>query len=162
MSNRIVQLSSALGFDPPQLGEENDEHWRWRLYQEALRNPAVRPILRDVLKEEQDVSVLIGVVLRAVELCSMDDRASWLDLASERGESAAVVQRIGDLEIIDHLLAGGDAPDLAELSTWSRWLQGRVTEVTERREVLQMLASGSNYKKVRSRAALRLRQLGEV
>ena len=149
------RLARATGV-PLRVRPRPEDHELWVVYRAAAENRDLWPLLRSavMLERDHDESLANAVVMAGL-LASRDDdeRAWWLAaarpdwFAHEAAEEMAITREV----------AAGRGVDRAELDSWPDRLQRRVVEVASR-HTLTLLAEGARTRRVRARAAERLRE----
>ncbi len=138
-----------------------DEHARWSLYVRAAEVDRCWQDLREVVALEEDPAVASSLVLRMLERVSAEDREGWSRLLLVEKDREFALRRARELNFLEAALSGspqGERGDL-QFETWSPWLQLRLAESSEDRDILALLADSGETKRIRASAADRMRSL---
>lgn len=140
-----------------------DEHARYRLYSEALRDasPAVeREIVLAVLSDP-DVAMresALGTYVdhRAGRSQSPAEFDEWARSIGELLTAPYLARRLAEWRLLK-LLEAGESADPRELIESSDWLQRRITETAGVREdILRVLAQSGRSRRIRAAAQRRI------
>lgn len=103
----LTGLAQALGFS----GDLGDEHARWALYQEALRQGALDLLLLAVA-EDPDHMMASGAVVGALEQVHPGERGRWVSVTTDWSTADFVARRAGELDVLESVsrTVGGDDP----------------------------------------------------
>ena len=142
----------------------DDDHDRFAFYQSISDEPHWRLALLACLLTEPNTDMATSVALRLLEAVEPWERDVIILTVSESNRER-VVKRARDLELLELLQRGPTADEkpsvaderLALLLDGSDWLQRRAADAFVAPTVLSALAEGGRTKKVRARAAERLR-----
>lgn len=148
----LTRLAQALGFS----GDLGDEHVRWALYQEALRQGALDLLLLAVA-EDPDHVMAAGAVVGALEQVLPGERGRWASVTTGWSTADFVARRAGELDVLESVsrTVGGDGSPAVEedVGDWSDWLQRRASVPATRAEVLEVLAERGRTRRIRHTAA---------
>jgi hypothetical protein len=164
MTGSFGEALAELMSDVGRRVDVNDEHARFDLYRSLLEDPHWRPGLLLCLALEPDPALATSVLASLLELVAAEERPSIVSAAPASGEEF-LGGRAHDLELLELLQdepSAGEQPSvadetLASLIDGSDWLQRRVAEAAVAPPVLSALADRGRTRKVRARAAARLR-----
>ena len=152
----LAALSHAVGLS----GDLADEHVRWELYREALRQGVLEPLLAAVAADP-DHDMASGAVVAALEQVLPAERERWVTVTSGWSTADFVARRAHELSVLESVTrtAGDDAAQAVaaeDVDTWSDWLQHRASGPTTRPAVLDALAANGRTRRIRFRAAAAL------
>lgn len=146
-------MAAETGFDAPAVWE--NEHDRWDLYQEALREPALERHLRDAIGRESDRGVSTSVVLLAFDREPAPERRErWVAALAPEARDV-VARRARELVVLEAARDGSLLED--DVTGWTHWLQRSAAEQATVRWVLETLAAEGRTRKIRNVATERLR-----
>ncbi|MCL2582974.1 MAG: hypothetical protein FWE35_11000 [Streptosporangiales bacterium] len=139
------------------VGDLSSEHERWWVYQRAVDSPQTWNVLLTAVSLEENPAVAGSVVSLLLEKMPASTRMTAVQaLPPENRDFAAA--RARDLAVLDALADGSYRhAEGAGVDSWSTWLQLRGLERTGDERLLAELASQGRTKRVRGRAAHRLR-----
>ncbi|MFI6680467.1 hypothetical protein [Kribbella sp. NPDC050470] len=138
-----------------------DEHVRWQLYKESLRDAGGRAVVLRALEDDDNSPLVSATVVRAIELVPEKERAAWVEVVPAGRQRDFAARRAIEVGILERLVAdddtklGGD-----DTRHWSQWLQLRVAEDANSAEVLRGLAGSGATKRIRNLAGQRLKGSG--
>lgn len=145
--------------------DDNDEHARGDLYRSLLDDPHWRPGMLLCLALEPDPALATSTLALLLVVVPPEERHTVVSSAPASGVEF-LARRARDLELLDLLQSEVSAERqsvvgeaLALLLNGSDWLQRRVADASVAPSVLSALAEGGRTRKVRARAAERLRLL---
>ena len=148
----LTRLAQAHGCT----GALGDEHVRWALYQEALRQDALDLLLLAVA-EDPDHVMAAGAVVGALEQVLPGERGRWVSVTTGWSTADFVARRAGELDVLESVsrTVGGDGSPAVEedVDDWSDWLQRRASVPATRAEVLEVLAERGRTRRIRHTAA---------
>lgn len=151
LSDFVGDTSSDLSLD--------DEHVRWRIYDEAIASGSAWRELAEVLALEPVLAVASSAFLGLVEGVEADDREAVAAVAASAGrDDPGLQQRVSDL-LVSERVAGPAAlepEDVRAVLEGSDWLQRRVSERSSSDLVLSALETSGRTKRVRRTAKNRL------
>jgi hypothetical protein len=151
-------LEDALGLPAP--GDRNDEHVRYRVFEDALPHLHREDVLVAfvaALANDPDRSMASGVA----GLILLPGAAAELAAATERAvsDSAWVRQRSSELAIYERLVPFGAQGFESELADASGWLEERLAADSQSPKVLGFLSLHAKRRRARHEADGRLKIL---
>ncbi|WP_063762284.1 hypothetical protein [Streptomyces sp. NRRL F-5123] len=141
------------------VGDADNGHDRWRLYEAALGEAENFGLLFEVIWFEPDQNVALSVLLPVLERLPEGERARWIaqlrweysrEYAQRYARDVALLQSAA----LTPLLADGEVQE-----SWSDWLQVRLAQASPEPAVLRRLGERGRTKRIRGYASSRLAAL---
>lgn len=151
LGRHLDELARALD-RPGDPSDWRDEHQRAELYGRAVVDPRMHDLLYAAIQHEPEPSIAGWVVCGGVEHGDPAGDARWLALEAAGSQE----RRIRDLLVLRAVLGGAAVGD-DDVDTWPDWLQRRLAAMTDRPDVLALLAERGRSKRVRLTARDRVR-----
>lgn len=152
----LSKLAQTLGHSVP-LDLTLDSE-RWQIYDAALARRDLDERVLASLTSEPDEALRSAVVIRAIEYSHDEDRERWLAQLSDGKIRDFARRRLTETRLLNALDQAHGSSDLNGLREGSDWLQRRAAELCRSTPVLELLAEHGRTRRVRRKAATRLRR----
>jgi hypothetical protein len=152
----LAELAALAGVDPRRLPA--DEHERWHLYQESLRQVSRWPLVLETVRFEVDTAVATSTVLLALEFVPDSERATWVAATPAGKNRVFAEKRAHDLALLEDLVGNRQVlVGEGDVLEWSQWLQLRLAEHAVSKNLLDLLAEHGLTRRIRHHARQRAR-----
>jgi hypothetical protein len=151
----VTALAQRLG---ERVGDLDDEHERWRLFELAVRRRVGFDLLFRAIPLERDQVMAASVVIRALEMLPDREHAGWINQLAPHHRQYSH-NRSAEVAVVRRARGGGYGAEqlAARLDGWSDWVQRRLVLEVDDTASLAVFAQQGRTRKVRNAAAERLR-----